>query len=108
MTKLTQANGRRPGYQKCRGTLLAILFSALWLLHSGGVMAQTGTNPGSIKGQVLVVDSNGNSYVPGAAVILNGSASLVTESDAAGHYNFPSVPPGTYTIQANAPGLETQ
>jgi Carboxypeptidase regulatory-like domain/TonB dependent receptor len=108
MTKLRQANGRRPGTQKGRGTLLAILFSALWLLHSGGVVAQTSTNPGTIKGQVLVRDSSGNSVVPGASVILNGPASLQTESDAAGQYKFPSVLSGTYTIQATAPGLETQ
>jgi hypothetical protein len=108
MTEHTQTKGRRPGAQTRRGTLLAILFGALWLLHSGGVMAQTGTNPGSIKGLVLVVDSSGNSYVPGASVILNGPESLQTQSDAAGQYNFPSVVPGTYTIQATAPGLETQ
>src|SRR5215469_5369633 len=47
MTELTHTKGRRPGKQTCRGTLLAILFSALWLLHSGGVMAQAGTDPGS-------------------------------------------------------------
>src|SRR5215469_13312061 len=108
MTKHRQANGRCPGNQKCRGTLLAILFSALWLLHSGGVMAQTSTNPGSIKGQVVVVDPSGNSYVPGATVIMNGPASFQTESDATGLYSFPTVVPGTYTIQATAPGLETQ
>ena len=108
MTNLKQASGRCPGNQKGRGTLLAILFSALWLLHSGGVVAQNSTNPGSIKGQVLVVDSSGNSYVPGASVILNGAASLQTESDATGQYSFSSVLPGTYTIQATAPGLETQ
>jgi hypothetical protein len=108
MTKHRQANGRRPGTSKGRGTLLAILFSALWLLHSGGVMAETGANPGRIKGQVLVADSNENSYLPGASVILNGPATLQTESDAGGQYSFPSVLPGTYTIQATAPGLETR
>jgi hypothetical protein len=106
MTKLRQANGRCPGYQKRPGTLLAILFSALWLLYSGGVMAQT--NSGSINGQVMVVDGTGSSYVPGAEVVLSGPVSLKTESDAAGNYSFASVVPGTYTIQATAPGLEAQ
>ncbi len=107
MTELRQANGRRPGTQKCRGTLLAILFIASWLLYPGGVTAQTSTNPGRIKGQVLVVDAAGNSYVSGAEILLNGPVNLETESDASGQYTFLSVAPGTYTIEATAPGLET-
>jgi Carboxypeptidase regulatory-like domain/TonB dependent receptor len=108
MTKLTKANGRCLAMRKCLGTLMALLFSALWLLHSDLGRAQTGTNPGSIKGQVLVVDATGTSYVPGAQILLNGPVSLQTESDAAGQYTFASVVPGTYTLQATAPGLETQ
>jgi hypothetical protein len=71
-------------------------------------LAQTSSNPGSIKGLVLVVDSSGDSYVPGALVTLNGPVNLQAESDATGQYSFPSVLPGTYTIQATAPGLEAQ
>ncbi len=108
MTELRQANGRCPDAQKCSGTLLAILFIALWLLHPGGVTAQNSTNPSSIKGQVLVVDATGNSYVSGAEIHLNGPVDLQTQSDASGQYTFPSVVPGTYTIEATAPGLETQ
>ena len=105
MTQRRETNGRCPGTQNCRGTLLAILFSALWFLHSGGVVAQTSANTGSIKGQVVVVDATGSSYLPGAQVLLNGPVNLQTESDANGQYNFPSVIPGTYTIQATAPAL---
>lgn len=108
MTEHTQAKGRCPGAHNRRGTLLSILFGAFWLLHSGGVLAQTSSNPGSIKGLVLVVDSSGDSYVPGALVTLNGPVNLQAESDATGQYSFPSVLPGTYTIQATAPGLEAQ
>src|SRR6516164_1313534 len=108
MTRLRQANGRRPGNQKHCGTLPAILFSALWLLHSGGVMAQPGAAGGSIKGQVMVADSSGSSYVPGALIVLTGPANLNTQSDANGQYSFSSVPTGTYTVQATAPGLATQ
>jgi hypothetical protein len=108
MTNLRQKKGRCPGNRKCHGTLLAILFSALWLLHSGGAIAQTGTNPGSIKGQVTVMDATQSSYVPGAAIVLNGPENLQAESDATGQYTFSSVLPGTYTIQATAPGLETE
>jgi hypothetical protein len=70
-------------------------------------MAETGIKPGSVKGQVLVVDTAGNSYLPGAEIVLNGPVKLQTESDATGQYIFPSVLPGAYTIQATAPGLET-
>jgi len=108
MTELRQANGRCPGTQKRRGTLLPILFSVLWLLHSGGVMGQSVTNSGSMKGEVLVVDATGRSYVPGAVILLNGPINLETASDVAGHFAFPSVVPGTYTIKATAPGLETE
>ncbi len=108
MTELRHTKGKCPGTQKGHGTLLAILFGALWLLHSGGVMAQTSTNPGSIKGRVMVVDATGSSYVPGAEILLNGPVQLQTESDEIGQYSFTSVVPGTYTIQATAPGLETQ
>lgn len=106
MTTITKANGRRPGHLKCRGTLLAILLSASWLLHSGGVVAQT--NLGAIKGQVLIVDAKGSSYLPGAAIILNGPVILQTESDATGQYSFASVVAGNYTIKATAPGLEAE
>jgi hypothetical protein len=108
MTELRHTKGKCPCAPKRRGTLLAILFGALWLLHSGGVMAQTSANPGSIKGRVLVVDATGNSYVPGAEILLNGPVNLQTESDETGQYSFASVVSGTYTIQATAPGLETQ
>ncbi|MGC2613886.1 MAG: NTP transferase domain-containing protein [Terracidiphilus sp.] len=73
MTELRQANGRCPGTQNCRGTLLAILFSALWLSHPGGVGAQTSANTGSIKGQVVVVDATGSSYLPGAQLLCGSS-----------------------------------
>jgi len=108
MTELRQANGRCPGTRRWRGTLLAILFSVLRFLHPDGATAQTSTNPGSIKGQVLIVDATGNSYVSGAEIVLIGPVELHTESDASGQYTFPSVVPGTYTINATAPGLAAQ
>jgi hypothetical protein len=61
MTELRHTKGRCPDAQKRRGTLPAILFGALWLLHSGGVMALTGTNPGSFKGHVTGMDATGDS-----------------------------------------------
>jgi hypothetical protein len=71
-------------------------------------MAQSSLDPGTIKGQVVVMDAAGSSYVAGALIVLNGPVNLETESDSTGQYTFSSVVPGTYTIQATAPGLETQ
>lgn len=108
MTEPRHTKGTCPGAQKRRGTLPAILFSALWLLHSGGVIAQTDTHPGSIKGHVMVMDATGSSYVLGAKILLDGPVKLQTETDETGQYAFPSVVAGSYTIQATAPGLEAQ
>ena len=77
-------------------------------MQSAGVAAQGGSKPGTIKGQVLVADSTGSAYVPGTLLVLNGPENLKAESDANGQFNFPSIPPGNYTIEANAPGLEGQ
>lgn len=71
-------------------------------------MAQTETNVGIIKGEVLVVDAKGSSYVPGAAIVLSGPVTLGAESDSTGEYTFSSVIAGNYTIRATAPGLETE
>ena len=85
---------------------LAATFAAIALMYPAALTAQGGTSPGTIRGQVLVVDSTGSSYVPGTTLVLNGPENLTAESDTNGAFSFPSVAPGTYVIQANAPGLE--
>ena len=55
---------------------------------------------------MFVTDSQGHSYVPGAKVTLSGSVSLQQETDLQGQYSFAEVPPGTYAIGAEFPGLE--
>ena len=86
-------------------SLIAILGAGI-LLHPAWLTAQSNIRSGAIKGQVLVVDSAGTSYVPGTTLVLNGPQTLQAESDANGTFSFPSVVPGTYVIQANAPGLQ--
>ena len=88
--------------------LLAVIFIVIPLIHTAVVAAQDGSKPGAIKGQVLVADSTGSAYVPGTLLVLNGPENLKTESDANGQFSFPSLPPGNYTIEANASGLEGQ
>ena len=83
-----------------------MIFTVILLMHTAAVGAQGGSKPGTIKGQVLVVDSTGSSFVPGTTLVLNGPETLKAESDTNGAFSFPSVAPGTYVIAANAPGLE--
>jgi hypothetical protein len=88
------------------------LTGALWRFVVIGVfcvpfvLAQTSATSGRVEGTVFVTDSQGPSYVPGAKVTLSGSVSLQQETDSQGHYAFPEVPPGTYVIGAEFPGLE--
>jgi len=86
---------------------IAIVFSAICLLHDDSVAAQTGSRAGSVKGQVVVVDSTGSSYVPGSVISLDGPEHLSTEADSNGKFSFQSVDPGIYIIKATAPGLDS-
>jgi hypothetical protein len=86
------------------GVLLQLV--AISLICAPFICAQTSATGGRVQGRVFVTDSQGPSYVPGARVTLSGAASLQQETDPQGHYTFSEVPPGTYTIAAEFPGLE--
>jgi hypothetical protein len=61
---------------------------------------------GSIKGDVFTKGTNGEPAVlPGVVIILRGPLTKETESDAKGAFAVDRLPPGTYQIEANAPGL---
>jgi len=61
---------------------------------------------GSIRGDVFTKDEGGDqSVLAGVRIVLQGPVSKETQSDAQGAYAFDSVPPGAYTIEATAPGL---
>ena len=106
------ASGAQNGSERNRRVVTAIalmmLFTGLFLTHPETTMAEAGAKPGTIKGQVLVADSTGSAYVPGTQIVLSGPENLKAESDANGSFMFPSLAPGSYMIQANAPGLEGQ
>ena len=107
MTQVRTQNARDGKVRALPTALLSVIFTIISLMHTSGVAAQGGNSkPGTIRGQVLVVDSTGSSFVPGTTLVLNGPETLKTESDTNGAFSFPSVAPGTYVIAANAPGLE--
>lgn len=77
---------------------------ALVLAVSSTAFAQTFT--GNVRG--VVRDPNG--VIPGATVTLTNEATNVsreTVSNEVGQYNFPAVPPGTYTVKTQLTGYKT-
>ncbi len=61
---------------------------------------------GSIRGGVFTKGTNGEPAVlPGVLIVLHGPMTKETESDAKGAFAVDGLPPGTYRIEANAPGL---
>jgi len=84
-------------------TLIGIVLATLLFLGLG--FAQ-GSSPGSIRGDVLTKDTNGEpAVVPGAQIVLHGPITKETESGAQGAFANDGLPPWTYEIEANAPGL---
>ena len=108
MTQMQTQDERSWRLRALPSTLLGLIFTVISLTQTAGVAAQGASKPGTIKGQVLVADSTGSAYVPGTTLVLNGPETFKAESDTNGAFSFPSVAPGTYVIQANAPGLEGQ
>jgi hypothetical protein len=87
-------------------TLIGIALAILLLL---GLDFAQGISPAlrSIRRDVFTKGTNGEPAVlPGARIVLRGPITKETESDAQGAFAIDSLPPGTYEIEANAPGLE--
>ena len=86
-------------------TLIGMALAILLLLGLG--FAQ-GSSPalGSIRGDVFTKGTNGEPAVlPAARIVLRGPITKETEWDAQGAFAIDGLPPGTYEIEANAPGL---
>lgn len=63
---------------------------------------------GSVQGTVFTLDSKGSrSVIPAAKISLDGPKHMETESQGAGLFAFSAVPPGSYKISAQAPGMKT-
>jgi outer membrane receptor protein involved in Fe transport len=86
-------------------TLIGIALTIPLVLGLG--FAQ-GSSPvrGSIRGDVFTKGTNGEPAVlPGVRIVLRGPVIKEAESDAQGAFVVDGLPPGTYQIEANAPGL---
>src|SRR5215469_13734371 len=77
------------------------------LLFLGHASAQGGSAAaGSITGDAFPKGTNGEPAVlPGALVVLRGPITRETGSDVMGAFAIDGPPPGTYQMEANAPGL---
>jgi uncharacterized GH25 family protein len=86
---------------------LGLLAAATVLLLPAKLLAQ-GETTSAILGQVT--DST-NAAVPGATVtVINRETGLQrsAKTDDTGHFNFPQLKPGTYTVKVEAQGFESQ
>jgi outer membrane receptor protein involved in Fe transport len=86
-------------------TLIGIALAILLFL---GLCFAQGNSPalGSVRGDVFTKGTNGEPAVlPSVRIVLHGPITKETESDALGAFAIDGLPPGTYEIEANAPGL---
>jgi hypothetical protein len=84
---------------------LTVAFSLLLALVPIGLHAQSATT-GTVQG--VVKDPTG-AVIPGATVTLTNKATNTTSStttDATGHYSFPAVMPGNYSVRITATGFQ--
>ncbi|HXZ79189.1 MAG TPA: TonB-dependent receptor [Terriglobales bacterium] len=85
---------------------LVVAFTVLVLMPC--LSQDTTVVPGSIRGEVITKTQNGEPAVlPNAHIVLQGPKNKETESDARGAFTIDNLPPGTYQIEASAPGLNT-
>src|SRR3954462_14769430 len=88
-----------------RGRVISGVLCTLLLF---GITAPAGAQQftGGVRGAVR--DANG--VIPGVAVTLTNEATNISRevvTNEVGQYNFPAVPPGTYTLKSQLSGYKT-
>jgi outer membrane receptor protein involved in Fe transport len=82
---------------------------AIGLFALGAFAQDLKSTVGTVRGQTFTVDAIGaHAVVPAAKVALDGAVHIEAESDSEGKFAFDAVPPGSYTIAAEAPGMTTR
>lgn len=85
---------------------LAGIALAIGLVAANAFAQNTGLATAAVEGVVFTVDASGShAVVPVSRVSLDGPTHIETDSDSTGKFAFNAVPPGSYTINAQAPGL---
>jgi hypothetical protein len=86
-----------------RISLIALLILVLLI----SCFSQTNTiAPGSIRGEVVTKTQNGEAAVLAhARIVVDGPVNKETQSDKHGAFAIDGLPPGIYSIDASAPGL---
>ena len=81
--------------------------TSLVLLAIGASPLVAADDGGDVRGNVSIIGADGaRSFVPNASVVLRGNnISMRATADKQGVYEFVSVPPGLYELEAQAPGL---
>lgn len=95
----------------CTGTdmraIFILILSATVSLLDPCALARAAEKPnGAVKGVVFTVgDDATHLVVPATVVSLEGPVHIVAKSNGKGQFTFTSVPSGSYTISAQAPGM---
>jgi hypothetical protein len=106
--RIRHQNGRGRSTRKIVFLLLYWLFAICSFAHVRRA-EEPDAATAKVEGIVFVQDSAGNrSGLAGAKVELNGPVAFETETDKNGSYVIAGVPPGTYTLEADSPGLEAR
>ena len=85
---------------------LSSLVVSIGLLAACAFAGDRELQTGRVRGVVFTADANGfHSVVPGAKVFLIGPATRAAETDATGKYVLNALPPGSYNLTAQAPGM---
>src|SRR5580700_6014359 len=78
----------------------------LGLIGACAFAQSTGQPTGAVQGLVFIRDADGGrSVVPATKVSMDGPAHIEAQTDNEGTFVFNTVPAGSYTITANAPGM---
>jgi TonB family protein len=102
---LDRGRNRAPLSRRVAMTVAALVCALVLPVATLSTHAQTAAGRGALAG--IVTDPSG-SRVPGSVVIaknLDGSNQETTKANAAGEYQFGSIPPGRYAIEVKSAGF---